>query len=174
MDDVALRSLTQWFRSYVDRFRRDSDTLHPMMELKFAHTARVALLGRTIAELSGWTACEANLAEAAGWLHDVGRFSQWADFATYRDRISVDHASRGCEVLGREDVLSVASAQDRDYLMEAVALHNRLTLPDTLSPASRALCALVRDADKLDIFDLVCAHLDDGTLADLVPLLSAV
>lgn len=172
MDESVLHQLTLWFRSYVDGFRDENAALHPMMEFKLGHTARVAVFSRTIAEQSDWSVQQANLAEAGGWLHDVGRFSQWADFATYRDGASVDHAARGHDVLSEQAPLHIVAQPERAHLLESVALHNRLTLPDALEVDSRRLCELVRDADKLDIFDVIYGHLSEGSLGDVVPRLS--
>ncbi len=172
MEDSVLQGIKDWFRDYVGRFRDEEEHLAPMMDLKVAHTARVALLCRTIAEQSDWSTERSNLAEAGGWLHDVGRFSQWAEFGTYRDRDSVDHAARGHEVLRTESLLETAIPKERDALLDSVRLHNKLALPDSLSPSTRALCEIVRDADKLDIFDVVYDHLGKGQLGRLVPALS--
>jgi HD domain len=172
MEASVLHQLTHWFRAYVDGFRDEDAALHPMMEFKLGHSARVAVFSRTIAEQSDWSVQQANLAEASGWLHDVGRFSQWADFATYRDRASVDHAARGHEVLSQHAPLHIVAEPERSHLLDSVAMHNRLALPETLDAAPRALCQLVRDADKLDIFDVVYGHLLDGSLAGVVPRLS--
>ena len=144
-----------------------------MMEFKLGHTARVAMFARVIAERSDVSKPRANLAEAGGWLHDVGRFSQWTEFGSYRDRDSVDHAARGHDVITQHAPLHIVPQPQRDQLLTSVALHNRLTLPATLDAASRELCQIVRDADKLDIFDVVYGHLCDGSLGDVVPRLSS-
>ena len=173
MDAETLRQLTDWFRDYVDRFRDDEGSLHPMVELKLAHSARVALYCRTIAERSDFSPADAHLAEAGGWLHDVGRFTQWVEYGTYRDRDSVDHAQRGREVLEQETALERCSTDERTWLLRAVALHNRLELPEALSTPERQLCDVVRDADKLDIYDVIFGHLQAGELGRLVPALSS-
>lgn len=172
MEASVLQGIKDWFRDYVGRFRDDEERLAPMMDLKVTHTARVALFCRTIAEQRRWSANRSNLAEAGGWLHDVGRFSQWADFGTYRDRDSVDHAARGHEVLLLESPLEATFPDERDALLDSVRLHNKLALPNSLSPSTRALCEVVRDADKLDIFDVVYEHLGKGQLGRLIPALS--
>ncbi len=160
-----------WFVAYVDGFREE-ETLHPMLELKLGHTARVAAYCRAIADASGWSSDEGSLGEAGGWLHDVGRFSQWREFGTYQDNVSVDHAERGCEILSGSTVLEGLRDGDRRRLIDAIALHNKRELPAGVAEDSLPLCHLVRDADKLDILDLTYRMLADGTLHETQPQLS--
>ncbi len=172
MHEVQANSIRCWFREFVDRFRQDDGSSHPMIELKIGHTARVATLCRGIAEGTGWPSPEVLLGEVAGWLHDVGRFSQWEEFGTYYDEVSVDHASRGCEVILREGVIDALEQEERSRVLDAVAFHNRRELPESVPASSLGLCRLVRDADKLDILDLTYRSLVDGTLCGTQPALS--
>ena len=171
MHEPLEQEVKRWFLAYVDGFRED-ETLHPMLELKLGHTARVATYCRAIAEASGWSSEAASLGEVGGWLHDVGRFSQWREFGTYQDDISVDHAQRGCEILTGSTALDGLRDDARRRLLDAVFLHNKRELPDGLAEDSLPLCHLVRDADKLDILDLTYRMLVDGTLHETQPQLS--
>lgn len=152
MNPLLLQSLYAWFRDYAARFAEADGSLHPMQELKLAHSLRVAANARTIAEGLGWDAPACLLGEACGLLHDAGRFSQYAEFRTFEDRRSVNHAVRSHEVLCAAGVLDALPAPDRAALLDAVRFHNGHTVPAALTPASAAFVHLVRDADKLDIF----------------------
>lgn len=169
MDAGTRDALTSWFRDYVDGFRLEGGKHHPMVELKLGHSARVAMVARTIAEDAAWTGDEVNLAQIAGLLHDVGRFSQWAEFGTYRDSVSTNHAARGHTVLERSDVLAIVRTEERDRLVTSLLMHNLRDLPADVPEPSRALCELVRDADKLDLWEIIFGHVVDGTLQDLLP-----
>jgi hypothetical protein len=171
MHEPLEQEVKRWFLSYVDGFRED-EMLHPMLELKLGHTARVATYCRAIADSSGWSADTASLGEVGGWLHDVGRFSQWREFGTYQDDRSFDHAQRGCEILTGSAVLDGLQEDNRRRLLDAIALHNKRELPAGVAKDSLPLCHLVRDADKLDILDLTYRMLVEGTLHETQPQLS--
>jgi HD-GYP domain-containing protein (c-di-GMP phosphodiesterase class II) len=81
MTPEQLEKVRERFLAYVESFGTD-EGLHPMMKLKRAHTLRVARLAREIAAEMGWSGEDVRLAEAAGVLHDVGRFTQYRDHAT--------------------------------------------------------------------------------------------
>ena len=143
-----------WFAAYAAGFAEADGRLPAMQELKLTHSRRVAREARTIAEGSAWSAAEIDLAEVAGLLHDVGRFSQYAEFKTFEDRRSLNHAERGGDVLREHGVLKRFPATMQEALDLAVRLHNRKTIPAELPPPTLALVQVVRDADKLDIMYL--------------------
>jgi hypothetical protein len=53
-----------------------------------------------------------------------------------------------------------------------VILHNRREIPDDTAPFTMPYARMIRDADKLDIFDLVYGHLSAGTIRKLIPGIS--
>ncbi len=166
------RMLVSWLRRYVDGFRKDR-RLPPMMQSKWEHSARVARLCRDIARELDWAEEDSSLAEAAGWVHDVGRFSQWAEYGTMTDALSIDHAQRGHDVLVAQSPLKDHHGRGSEALLDAVRCHNMLELPVELAQGSRELSWLVRDADKLDIFEVVQDYLQQGRLGELLPRLEA-
>jgi len=140
------------FNRYLARYRGADGAFPAMHALKRRHTAHVVADAARVMSAEGWDAPRMALGRTAALLHDIGRFSQFAEFRTFQDGLSVDHAERGCEVLSREGILDGVDEEDRRMLLDAVRLHNRLALPADLAPALAELAHLVRDADKLDIF----------------------
>lgn len=167
-----LRNITQWFLEYPERFRSGDGSLHRMLELKRDHSRRVAGFCRYIAFEIGWKTGQINTAEAIGWLHDVGRFSQWSEFGTFYDPASIDHGAKGREVIESEGILDPLPEAERRVILDSVILHNQREIPDSTDPASLPFSRIIRDADKLDIFDLVYGHLSAGTIRKLVPGIS--
>jgi len=147
--------LQEWFMDYVSRFRDANGGLEPMLQLKFDHCGRVAAEAVGIASDLGWEPESVRLAKAVGWFHDVGRFSQFTEFKTYNDPLSVDHGQRGCEVLETEGVFGNFPPELARLIRCTVRLHNAKILPNDLSGDSLRYLHLVRDADKIDALRVI-------------------
>lgn len=91
-------------------------------------------------------------------LHDVGRFPQYREFHTFRDRDSVNHAALSVRHLLRENMLEGIPTAIRRMVVGAVFLHNVRLLPPNLSPGLLATVQVVRDSDKLDILRIMAEH----------------
>jgi len=167
-----LQEIIQWLINYPERFRSEDGSLHRMHELKRNHSRRVAGHCRFIAFEIEWEPRRVNMAEAIGWLHDVGRFPQWEEFGTFYDPSSIDHGAKGREVLENEGVLDFLPPAARKVILESIVLHNQRDIPESTDPLTLPFARLIRDADKLDIFDLVYGHLEAGTLRKLLPGIS--
>lgn len=162
------------FEAYLAPF----DTQDPRIALKVNHTYRVADLCAEIARDAGFTEAGCDLAWLCGLLHDLGRFEQLRGWNTFSDRASVSHAplaesilfedARMLAELGADErALThnraygsirafVEDAQADELIRAAVGLHSLHALPDTLSARARAICSVVRDADKIDILRVAC------------------
>lgn len=150
-------SLQTWFELYTDRFRDKDGGLHPLLELKRCHSLRVAGNARCIAEALRFSLSERCLAETAGLLHDVGRFTQFVRYGSYRDSDTVDHGAEGRRVLEEQKRSLLPDPADRELILCVVEYHNRkqTDIPNGLSPEKTRFLSLIRDADKLDIMELV-------------------
>ena len=166
--------LRTWFEQFVDGFRDRDGLLHPLLELKWRHSLRVAENVRVIADDLYFPESEKGLAEGFGLVHDVGRFTQFARFGSFRDEDTVDHGAEGRRVLEAQDLSFLSDSGYRDLLLCVVECHNRkkTDIPDGLSPEKTRFLSLIRDADKLDIMELVLqAVLADGfrDLPEMLP-----
>ena len=151
-------------RAAFDTYVAAYDAANPRIALKVEHTLRVMELCERIARETGFTPAGVDLAWLCGMLHDIGRFEQLRRWDTFSDSASTSHAALGVEVLfGNEDHGSGTGAtgiihrfiDSNDELEEviraAVGFHSDYRLPEDLDVRTRALCDVVRDADKLDI-----------------------
>lgn len=158
-----------WFSSFVRSFEENGE-LPPLLKVKREHSLRVAALSRIIADDLGEDAEEA---ETVGLLHDVGRFPQHRDYGTFYDALSIDHGELGRSVI--EEALSQGDlslpAPLEAPLLTAVRHHNDLALPEGLQGTTRFLAALVRDADKIDVFQVVREWFEAGRASELLPRL---
>ena len=174
MTNLQLQEIRQWFESYAGTFASGSGAFPPPLQLKVDHSQRVANNARQLAEDLGWSPSEANRAEALGWLHDVGRFSQFAEFGTFTDATSVNHGERGEEVVRQSGILSLLEPTEKKVLFNGIRHHNAKTEPDHLDEESLRFLKLIRDADKLDIFRIVLDSVQKDGFQDLPGMLPQV
>ena len=127
------------------------------VRLKIDHTYRVASFTERIAESLSLDRTDVDLAWLAGMLHDIGRFEQLKRYGTFLDRLSVDHAELGADILFMDGLINIFAEMDsipecRVMLETAIRLHNKLALPEDLDDRTGMYSNILRDADKCDIF----------------------
>ena len=163
--DIDRRRALAAFEGYVSAY----DPNNPRIALKIDHTLRVAALCERIARAEGFAEGDVELAWLIGLLHDIGRFEQVRRFDTFNDAKSVGHAALGAEVLfgprgeGVDEADSsplirrfIDDGAEDELIRLAVLLHSGYRLPDGLDERTRALCEVLRDADKVDILKVNC------------------
>ncbi len=156
--------LFQRFTAYINTFRTSDGNLAPMLQLKLTHTLHVVKDAQRIMQDEAWDASARLEGQACALLHDIGRFSQFREFGSFRDSESVDHAQRGVEIIQSLNLLEGVPPPTAQRIIEAVKWHNKKALPEDLDGATAALGHLVRDADKLDIFRVMESAAADGSL----------
>jgi len=93
------------------------------------------------------------IAQTIALLHDIGRFEQFVHYGTFFDHVSTDHGLLGTSILGQTDALSCLSPEEQEMIQTAVKYHNQRALPGDLPESHLLFAELIRDADKLDIFE---------------------
>lgn len=151
MDQNAFDFIGRWFDGYTRSFADGQGRLSPLLQIKADHSRRVAEIMEALARDMELPDEEVRAAHALGLLHDVGRFSQFAQYHTYNDPVSVNHGLRGSEVLERFQPLASCSPEDRRRITEGVRCHNEHHLPDHVKNGVLRFVKMIRDADKLDI-----------------------
>jgi hypothetical protein len=152
MTDADLVHLEKFFGDYTQRFADTAGRLHPMQQLKAEHSRHVAATAALILAAEQWPELARRRGMACAWLHDIGRFAQFAEYGMFEDSKSINHATRGVTVLRTEGVLDALTPDTREIILVAVGCHNMRDLAPTLAAAHAPFVHLVRDADKLDIF----------------------
>lgn len=161
MEKRRLDELKKWFYDYVAGFYGADEFANQNIRLKEDHTRRVCdEIVLTASEL-GMNAQQKILAEAAGLLHDLGRFEQFHKYRTYNDAKSVGHSGLGLKIIRQKNLLAGLSETEMTIIKKAVALHNVKALPDGLDEDIELFAKLVRDADKLDIYYVMLENIDD-------------
>lgn len=174
MKKSELDYLKDWFKTYLaSYYDLSGEGVKPIL-LKEEHTERtckeILLLGRECGLGSG----DLILAETAALFHDIGRFPQWKKYTTFNDSVSEDHALLGLEVISTHKIFASLKKEDRELIEIAILHHNARKLPSDLSQRQDLFCRLLRDADKLDIWNVVINELEGcgnlvETLAGVIP-----
>lgn len=141
------------FEKYVESY----DKSNPRIALKVEHTYRVAKVARQIATELNLSKEDIELAELIGLLHDIGRFEQLRLYDTFKDTISVDHAQMGIKVLQEKNFIKEFCQEEKYYnvIFTAISNHNKYKIEDNLDEKTLMHAQIIRDADKLDILNLL-------------------
>jgi hypothetical protein len=163
-----LEDSVKWFLAYYGTFGADTGSEEGrMLRHKFDHTMMVRRKMDLITGMMGLETEEAAEASLAALFHDAGRFDQYRRHGTYADSRSEDHAELGLKILGLEGVMDALEPGSAEMITHAIRWHNKPALPEidkTSGGGGRRgrLARLVRDADKLAIFDFVADYYERG------------
>lgn len=170
----AVDQLAGWqqrLTAYAQGWLRGEPDHDVNITLKLDHCRRVLDEARRLLAADGSGPAHPAAVQAAALFHDVGRFPQYARWGTFRDAVSEDHGRLAARVVRSEGLLDDLPETLRIQALAAMVAHNRRRIPPGLPPALRACAGLVRDADKLDIFPIMLAHLAPGSEANPVVVL---
>jgi hypothetical protein len=154
-----LKFFQSWFSRYCRSFYTGNEEDRKNLLLKEDHTRHVCENMRRIAKDLSLESTEGMLAETIALFHDVGRFPQYAEYKTFRDGDSVNHATLGIKVLSREGVLGTLPKNEQRIILQAIKFHNAYAVPDILDNDMLLFLKLIRDADKLDIWRVFIEYL---------------
>jgi HD superfamily phosphohydrolase YqeK len=160
MNQEILRSFRELFSGYCRSFYSQNAEDQRNIILKEQHTHNVCRNIVRIAEEEYLKSEEILLAEATALFHDIGRFRQYAEYKTFRDAISVNHATLGTTVLREQGVLRRLPEREQTLILEAIKFHNVYALPRFEDLDALLFMKLIRDADKLDIWRVVMEYYD--------------
>ena len=158
IDQIKLAEVKKWFTGYVYTFKFVDQGIQQNIDLKVDHTIRVCKEILNIGEQLGLNEDELRLAEIIALLHDIGRFEQISRYQTFMDSKSVDHAELGIKILKHFKVLSQFDDSIKELIYCSVKYHSKPSLPDDETEACMFFCKLIRDADKLDILNVVTEY----------------
>jgi hypothetical protein len=155
MNKEQLKGFKVWFDKLVAGFYGDDEYINANLKLKEDHSGRVCTEMLYLADELHLDANQRLIAETIALFHDVGRFPQFANYQTYVDPKSTNHCLLGLEVLRRENVLTELPDDERQIIEAAIRHHGAKELPDNLTGDTLVFSKMIRDADKLDIYNVV-------------------
>jgi putative nucleotidyltransferase with HDIG domain len=156
-----MKSAQEFFVSYVDSFTGLAPDQQENFAIKKEHSLRVAENAGKLGNMLNLNADDQKVAYLSGLLHDIGRFEQLANFNTFNDTTSVDHAEHSVKVLKDKNVLADIEEEMQDLVFFAIFHHNKLQLPKKGKEREKMHSRLLRDADKLDILRVLTDYYSD-------------
>lgn len=143
------------FQNYYEGIKLISEKHKEVSELKYHHTFRVVNEITNLCKYLKLSDEELFLAKLIALFHDVGRFEQYAQYQTFSDKKSVDHAELALKIIEENNLLSGIGKHDVELIRTAILNHNKFAVADNLSGEQFYFAQLIRDADKLDILYVV-------------------
>ena len=88
-------------------------------------------------------------------IYDIGRFEEIRVYNTFIDKDSIDHADYGVNILKSDNFIEKFVSDDtiQNIVLVAIYNHNKFVIENGLDEKTQLFCKIIRDADKLDIFD---------------------
>ena len=139
-------------KDYIHSFYSDDPKTQKGILLKEEHTGHVVAICRDLAEHLHLCPHDITLAQMLGLFHDIGRFSQFARYHTFRDAESVNHAVLGLQTIDGLPLIQQLSPQDQGILRFSIYNHNTQCITPTKNKRQESFAKLLRDADKVDIY----------------------
>lgn len=143
------------FRDYVSKF----DKRNKKIRLKFDHTFEVVKVMEKICKKMNLNEEDTLLAKAIAYFHDIGRFEQAIKTGTFKDDV-MDHANNGVALLFEDGLIDKFHIDKKyhDLIRISVKNHNKLEVEKNLSEREKLFVNLIRDADKIDIYRVICKY----------------
>lgn len=148
-----LKSCYREFDSYFQSLSVVSPEIHHKVEDIRTHSLRVAANMKEISKVILQNEEEHLLAEVAGLFHDLGKADMFVQGTESPSTIQKDHAEHSCKMLQEMKFFQKIADDDQHVLVKAIESHNKAKLPKLDNEQQVTFARLLRDADKLDIFD---------------------
>lgn len=152
---------TAFLNSYIESFHGLTEDQIRNFTIKKEHSLRVVQLSATLSASLQFNDNDFQVAYLAALFHDIGRFKQLAEYHTFDDSKSVDHAGCSVSILKECGVVKQSGCTDEELVFKAIEFHNKFELPQNLSERELLHARLLRDADKLDILHVLTTYYTD-------------
>lgn len=151
--EIDLLKAKKAFKEYVQNYNIEDSKI----QLKIKHTYRVVENSERISKRLNLAEEEQKLAQLIALLHDIGRFEQLRKYNTFVDKMSVNHAKQGVEVLFEENNIRNFIETDKydQIIKTAILNHNKPDIENGLDEKTKLQAEIIRDSDKLDIFRVI-------------------
>jgi hypothetical protein len=139
---------------YILSFTNEDKTIQNNFTLKREHTNRVIGYSEVLSRSLELDQDDVLTAELIALLHDVGRFNQLAQYNTFNDSQSEDHAQMALDIIREKRWIDILPDYIQEYIKKAIYYHNKLFIPKTENEKTILHSKIIRDADKIDILDI--------------------
>lgn len=118
-----------------------------------AHALRVVENTRLLAKFVLSNEEDVRIAELIALFHDLGRAALIVQGTESPTNISRDHAALSVKLMQQMDFYAGLSPEAQLVIVKAIDSHNKLKLPKLDNEQVTLFARLLRDADKLDVFE---------------------
>lgn len=153
-------NIEKWFNGFVESYFGKDQKVNENLFLKKEHTAKVCDEMRALVENENFDEHQTCMAMTVALLHDAGRFQQFQKYGTYNDLRSVNHGCLGRQLVHKSGVLKVLTDREQYIIETVIEHHGAKEIPEALDDEAKFYLRLVRDADKIDIYRVVCKYMD--------------
>lgn len=156
----------KFFEDYTKKLVKTKDHyVAESLQLKLDHSLRVAKLSALLAQRLELDEPECELAEFIGLFHDLGRFVQFTEHQSFDDTKFGDHAAQSVSMLKEQTFFSVLPETEQQLVLFAIESHNKASVTSK-DKQQMLFSQLLRDADKLDIWEICVSFLKrDGSFS---------
>jgi len=150
--DLLLKECNLVFEEYFQSLIIDSPENQRQFEEIRAHSLRVVDNSLLLAKVLLQTEEEKRIVTVNALFHDLGKAALIAKNIEVMN-IQRDHATVSAKIIQQSDFYQSLSADVQLIILRSVENHNILKLPKLETEEQTLFARLLRDADKLDIFD---------------------
>ncbi|HAH22453.1 MAG TPA: hypothetical protein DCL77_01580 [Prolixibacteraceae bacterium] len=150
--DLLLKECHLVFEEYFQSLIIDSPENQRQFEEIRAHSLRVVDNSLLLAKVLLQTEEEKRIATVNALFHDLGKATLIAKNIEAVN-IQRDHATVSSKIIQQSEFYQGLSTEVQSIILKSVENHNKLKLPKLDSEQQTLFARLLRDADKLDIFD---------------------
>jgi HD superfamily phosphodiesterase len=135
------------FNKYLENYPDDK------YHWKKEHSFRVAKLVKELATAEQINLYNIEILTIAGLYHDIGRFPQLKEYSSMDDLTTLDHGNLAYELITKSNMLVAAglAVSEQNIIASTIKYHNKYQIPQTIPNYLQHYCAILRDADKIDI-----------------------
>lgn len=155
------------FLNYVRKFYTDDSSIQRNILLKEKHSLNVRDNIIEISKGLNLSSEDIRLATIITLFHDIGRFKQFSKYKTFDDSKSVNHAKYGIQILEEEGFLENLEETEKSIVYTAITNHNAIVLPEIEDKKTLLFCKLIRDADKLDVWNVILTENEEDENSDI-------
>ncbi len=168
------QKLLNWFDSYTAKFDLENKKDQKNIQLKIDHSRRVTADMEEITAGMTMNSDQKHLAKIIALFHDIGRFKQYKKYKTFSDYKSEDHGVLGVQLIKENKLLEDLNIKQQNIVFKAIKEHNKADLEKNQFNSEEELffARLIRDADKLDIFNIFVERYKTKSQKDYVIKLS--
>lgn len=151
-------NIVSWFEKYTESLVCDTEEIQVNLDLKKNHSFNTTKIIEALALTIDMSEVDILLAKSAAILHDVGRFEQLLKYNTFADTDQINHIDLGIAFIKEQEFTSLISDEELEIILDCIKYHTGSEIPKTMDEKNRIFIQLIREADRIDILNIVSKY----------------